>query len=318
MTKQAKRRLKDISFEKEGAHVALVSKDQGGPANDEPHALIMKSLNFNEEFIQKMQQVRVTLELPEFLRKFFGMYYTDAEVLAKMLGYQEPEKEDEGEDYWAQEIQRQLDSFEILKSMHDGKSMPEVLKSLTAEQYLTLLQNQEVVEQALEKIEKSRNSNSVNTDITKEGSTEAVAKAKESGENQTKVEPSVNINKGKIMDELEEVQKALETERAELQKAREQLAAFEAERKAAVTKARLAELVTAVKDEAKANILFKAVNLVENEEDFKAVIKSLADMQAAIEKSALFSEQGSQVEEEDKPAESAVAKVLKSRIKNTK
>ena len=30
---QAKRRLTDINFNKEGAHVALVSKQHGGPAN---------------------------------------------------------------------------------------------------------------------------------------------------------------------------------------------------------------------------------------------------------------------------------------------
>jgi hypothetical protein len=322
-TKTAKRKLKDISFEKEGAHVALVSKDQGGPANNEEHALVMKSLNFSEEFVQKMQQVRVTMELPEFLRKFFGMYYSDAEVLAKMLGYQEPEKEDT-EDYWEAEIQRQLDSFEILKSMYDGASMTEVLKSLSAEKYLTLLQNQEAVEKALLEIEKSKDSNKTvdennsDTVVSNEGSTEAVAKAKESDENQTKVEPSESINKGKYMDELVEVQKALEAERVELAKARELIATFEAERKEAINKSRLAQLTTAVKDEARAAVLFKAVSLVESDEDFTAVVKALGDMQIAIEKSALFNEQGVQVEEVKPETESAVAKVIKSRIKSTK
>ncbi|PMZ82675.1 hypothetical protein C1X61_30260, partial [Pseudomonas sp. FW215-T2] len=76
---KAKRKLKGFDFAKEGAAVALVGPSVGGPANGIP-ILIAKANNFSPEFIQKMQQIQVTYELPEFLRKVFGMYYEDAEV----------------------------------------------------------------------------------------------------------------------------------------------------------------------------------------------------------------------------------------------
>ena len=71
MTQKAKRRLSDISFSHEGAHLALCSKSQGA-ANNWNKALIMKGHNFSPEFIQKMQQIQVTYELPDFLRKVMG------------------------------------------------------------------------------------------------------------------------------------------------------------------------------------------------------------------------------------------------------
>ena len=76
----AKRRLTDIKFEHAGAHVALVGTHQGGPANGVT-TLVYKSLNIPEELIEKAGQVVVTLEFEDFLRKFFGMYWEDAEVL---------------------------------------------------------------------------------------------------------------------------------------------------------------------------------------------------------------------------------------------
>ena len=70
--KKAKRVLKNIEFESsETSHIALVHKDQGGPASGADYRLVMKSNNFSPEFIQKMQSVQVTMPLPEFLQKFF-------------------------------------------------------------------------------------------------------------------------------------------------------------------------------------------------------------------------------------------------------
>lgn len=86
MTQTAKRKLSEISFEHEGAHVALVSKEQQ-PANGHNYALVLKASKFSKETLEKMQSIKVTLSIPEFLEKFFNIYGTNAEVLARMLGY---------------------------------------------------------------------------------------------------------------------------------------------------------------------------------------------------------------------------------------
>lgn len=317
MPTKAKRKLSDISFQHEGAHVALVSKDQGGPANGKDFALVMKATGFSQEFVTKMQQVRVTMELPDFLRKFFNVYYEDAEVLARMMGYveveDEVEEDDSYEDWYEKRIQEKLDQFEVLKSLHESKDIATDLLQLGEDKYLKVLKSQAKLEKVLSKIEK--NSAKAAKATADEGSTEAVAKAKQS-DDKSKVEPSVTVNKGKTyMDELQEVQKALEVEKAELQKAREQLAAFEAEKKEMIRKARFDKLSASVKDEAKATALFKAFALIEDEAEFDEAVKVVADMQTAVEKSALFEEKGAQVESEDEVVtESAVAKVIKARL----
>jgi hypothetical protein len=319
-TRKAKRKLSDISFEKEGAHVALVSKDQGGPANLHDYALVLKANNFSEEFIQKMQQVKVTLELPDFLQKFFGLYYEDAEVLARFMGYQPPESETQDvaisyEDY----IQSKLQSFEVLKAANDSESLAQVLSELDETEYLAMLQDQEYLEQVFKQAE-AKTESDTSVQVTKADDTSPACEVNDE-------EVSASINKETLekstMDEnqkemvekatLELLQKSFDEQKQALEKALESLAQFEAEKKAAIEKARKDEIVAAVKDEAKAEILFKAVKDV-SDEDFQAVVKTLTEMQSSVEKSALFEEQGSSAQEETEVIqESAVAKLLKAK-----
>lgn len=317
----AKRKLSNIKFEKEGAHVALVSKQQGGPANGKDFALVMKATNFSEEFVTKMQQVRVTMELPEFLTKFFYVYGSDAEVLARMMGYVEAEdelddldaEEESYDDWYENYIQSRLDQFEVLKSLHESKDIASDILKLGEEKYLKVLKSQAKLEKILAKIEK--NSTKAKEAKVEEGSTEAVAKAKQSDENDTKVEPSNNTNKGKTyMDELQEVQKALADQALLLKAAQDQVAALQAEKSEAIRKARFAKVESLVGKET-AEVLFKALSLVEDEAEFEAVLKGLSTMQAAVDKSALFEEQGKQVSTEGTDVkESAVAKAVKQNL----
>ena len=317
MTTKAKRKLSDISFQHEGAHVALVGEAQGGPANGHDYALIMKATGFSQEFVNKMQAVRVTMQLPEFLRKFFNVYYEDAEVLARMMGYVEVEDEteevDDYEDWYEKRIQERLDQFEVLKSLNESKDIAADILALGEDKYLKVLKSQSKLEKVLAKIEK--NSAKAAKAKAEEGSTEAVAQAKQSDETQTKVEPSENVNKGKnYMDELEEVKKASEATKAELAKALEQLNVFKAEKQEMIRKARFDKLLAAVKDEAKAESLFKALSLLESDAEFDASVEVLAGMQAIVEKSEMFKETGATVDVEDTPvAESQVSKVLKAK-----
>lgn len=151
MSRKAKRIIKEFDFESEGASVHLVSKKQGGAANGFK-TLIMKSqatqelpdVEDNIEIKKKLEQVTVTMSMEEFLRKFFDMYYYDAELLTAMLGF-ETEAEASAEssepfDYTSY-LQEKVSSFEIMKSMHEGS-----LESFTASDYVTILEFQEKIE----------------------------------------------------------------------------------------------------------------------------------------------------------------------------
>jgi hypothetical protein len=308
-TNKAKRKLSDIDFSKDGCHVALTSKQQQGPANGHDYALILKANKFSQEFVEKVQQVQVTLELPDFLKKFFNLYYEDAEVLARMMGYVKEETTDQVEFNYEDYIQEKVNSFTLLKSLHENIG---ALSELDEDQFLSVRKAQAELEKVLEK-------NSAAT--ADEGSTEAVVKAKESDDvNQAKVDPSGENQTGNTMENeiqmveksaFESVQKALDDTKVELQKALDALAAVEAEKKEAVRKSKLAVLKDAVKEDKYVDALSKAALTLEAEEfdGFVAVVKELANK---IDNSALFTEQGVTSQEENTTTESPVAKALKA------
>lgn len=359
-----KRKLSNITFENEGAHLALVSKEVGGPANGHDQALVLKATqNFSEEFIEKVQQVRVTMELPQFLQTFFNLYYDDAMVLAHLMGYEMPEL-DEGESYSYEEyIEDRVSSFELMKSLHESKNITSVISKMKEEEYLSVLKDQEFLEEVISKSQKT--STEVNSEVGADTEAKAVAKAEnlapkyvlykqksdggwEPTETKAVLVKSTDVvnkvNSEEIMTEKvttaqvevevveksaleaiekaakedkEKLEKALADQKEELQKALDMLAKFEEEKKETITKARFASVKEAVKDEAKAEVLFKAVNLVQDQAEFDAVVKALKDMSELAEKGELFMEKGVSVEGEgatDNPV-AAVAKLLKSKTK---
>lgn len=99
---KATRRLKNFDFSGDNAAVALVNEDQGGGANG------YKTL------LMKAKDVRVELSMEEFLRRFFDMWWDDAELLAGMLGY---ETEYGWEDEWGHPLK---DSVTLLKNVKDN------------------------------------------------------------------------------------------------------------------------------------------------------------------------------------------------------
>ena len=399
--RKAKRKLSDISFEKEGAHVALTSKQQGGPANTHDYALVLKANKFSEEFVQKMQQVRVTMELPDFLRKFFGMYGDDVEILARMMGYEKPDMEEYSEPMESYEdyIQSKMEAFEILKSAHEADSLADVLSALDETEYLAMLNDQERVEKAFEELQKaykpktgdmvqwnssggkakgkiehvmtegtlgvpgtefSINATAENpaaliriyrddeptetlvghkastlTKIKKSLEQESAPAASADGndtstnagvENIEGVSTSVNkeeLEKTKMEDEVkvetvekaqfELVQKALDEQKVQLQKALDTIAQFEAEKKEAVNKAKTEKVKAIVKDESKVEAIAKAALSLESEDDFTAFLAAMEAMMTTVEKSEMFVEKGASAQEETAVKESAVAKLLKAK-----
>ena len=310
-TRKAKRKLTEIDFSKEGAHVALVSKDQGGPANGHDYSLILKANNFSNEFIQKMQQVRVTMELPDFLQKFFYIYGEDAKILATMMGYVEPAdtaamEADEAQSELQDWIKERMSAFEILKSVNEAENLSVALSNLTEEEYLSMLKDQEQLEKALAKIEKQ------SAPVAK------VETVSEESEVVIEQEVPTSVNKGNKMDEelvqksaLEAVQKANTELKTELQKALDVIKAFEQKEKEAKNKARFEKLKSAVGNEESASVLFKAANLVESDEDFDAVVATLASMQELVNKSGLFNEAGASVEPAPQTKEDPLVAAIK-------
>ena len=302
---KAKRKLKGFDFAKEGAAVALVGPSVGGPANGIP-ILIAKANNFSPEFIKKMQQIQVTMELPDFLEKFFGIWGSDAEVLARLMGYVEPEDEDEVEDdWWENYIEEKLSAFTIIKSLHEAKNLPEALAQLTEQDYLDVLNDQVLIEKALKEFDE-KSDTSTNVENTKvEASASRVNKKKE----KQMATPEM-VEKAKFV----EVQKQLEDQKVELAKALEQLNKIEQEKKEAIVKSKTDAVKAVVKDEKQAAVVVKAALALEDQADFDALIAVFKSMNDLLEKSGLFQEQGVSAEAaEDKPGETKLMKALKAR-----
>ena len=313
---QAKRRLKDISFEKDNAHIALVTKQQSGPANGHDYTILMKSRS--EEFVKKASEITVTMDIVEYLNRFFHIWSTDAELLARSLGFTTPgmdkaaveiqedaleEKEppelkwdmEPGDSAFEKYINYKLQSISVMKKLKDSNDIESVLGELSEEEYLQLIQDQELVEKAFSVYENNKDKQP----------------KKETKDMTVQVE---TIEKSKFVDlqkSLVEVQKALDEKQVELNKALETIKQFEDEKKEAIQKARLEELTKAVGDEAKASAIFAGCKDA-SDEVFTSVVKALADV---TKNSSLFNETGAASDESEVVTESLVTKAVKARLK---
>lgn len=335
MTRVAKRALKDISFDTEGAHIALTSKSQGYSANGHPYALVMKSSGFSQEAVQKMQQIQVTMDLPDFLRKFFSLYYDDAEVLARLMGYVPEEVEDDdiygSEAYYAE----RLESFTIMKSLNEAEDKLKALSLLNETEYLALLNDQVKVEKAFAALDANK-SDTAATVVESDNSTNAsVEKSVEpSGSKVTKSKKENMTLKTKQGDEptvemveksaLDSIQKALNDKDVELQKALADVAAFKEAQQEQIIKSKTAQITAVVTDANLQAVIVKAALALELEDDFTAFVGALSSMQKTlkdtkdfVEKSTLFEEVGASTST-DALQESPVARILKSRLTNAK
>jgi len=330
---RAKRNLSDISFEHDGAHVALVSKTKnGGGANLCNYSLILQSNKFSETAIQKMQQVKVTMELPEFLQRFFYLYEDDAEILASIMGYVEPvETADmeatEAEEKMQEWIKSKMTAFEIVQQAKNATDLSETLSALDEKQYMGLLKDQLMLEKAFKKIDRLQKSKAVKA-TTKSKTvvvedTSNIASEVNNGVSIpiTNKELKMTVESTVVEQEVEvvaksafvELEKSLGAQQVELQKALASIAAFELKEKEQIAKARKAQVLDAVKDEGKAQVLFKAVSGA-SDVDFAAVVKALGEMHKQVEQSELFIEKGASVETEAQVEVSPLERMLKAKF----
>lgn len=316
---KAKRRLSNIDFNKEGAHIALCSKEQGA-ANNYNAALMFKGVTFSQEMIEKMQQVRVTMELPDFLRKFFDLYYEDAEILAMFMGYVKPEKETDEFDY-QKYLEDKVNSFEIIKNLYETDSIPDTMSKVNENQYLQLLLDQEMLEKAFKKIEKARKeSKSVNSDGDTSVASEVVKEVKPSDVNKQKGSESMTI----VEKQVEMVEKsALDSAKSELEQAKEILKAaqdeilkFKQAEKERADKEKAKDLETLVGDKESFDLIVKAA-LQLPDADFNNLKQGIQKLKEASAKSNPFTEVGVTIQPKEE-VKKTVGSRLAEQIKKQK
>jgi hypothetical protein len=293
MPKQkATKKLSEITFEHSGAAVALVGPAVGGAANGKT-TLILKSTNgFSKETILKAQQIQVTLDIPEFLQKFFGLYYTDAQVLAQLMGYVPPATT---EDPWSSTsyIDEQLASFTILKSLQKG-NVVEQLQKLSEVEYIQLLEDQAMLEGVFKQATQAK----------------PITKKTKPSQKETKGEPmTVEVEVNTEATELAEVMKALDSQKVELKKALDQITAFKEAEVQAIVKSKTARVQAIVKNVDHQAAIVKASLELESEDDFGAFLAAIQAMQTAVVSSEMFVEKGLN-SDTDKAPETPVGKVL--------
>lgn len=274
MSKPATRRLTNINFEKEGAHVALVGKHQGGPANGITTLVTKATDQISPTVVEKATEVTVTLPFPEFLRRFFCMYWEDAEVLSMALGFgssddEEDTEEEPFEDAYKAYLDKKVANIQIMKSIYTSNDVEKSLSELTPTQMLELLQTQAEVEKAMSSAlpvgvslqDKPTDNGTTMDHILKSVHEEIVTKA--------------------VADAVAPVQEALDEQTTVLKAAQEQLEVFKeaaAAAKVEVRKSALAAQVPAEKVEA----LLKAYSALDDEAfavalDMHTVQKSATD-----------------------------------------
>ena len=331
MTQQrkAKRRLSDFDFSKEGSHIALVHKDQGGAANGYETLIMKSTANFSQEFIQKVQRVKVEMELPEFLSRFYGMWYAEeAKELAKLFGWvdysdvaDKVEDAIEGErsvelidsnptDYVKTKLQDLDNLVSVAKaSTKDGEIdtalLANTLASLTEEQYLMLLEDQASIEKALKSGGKKPNKKVVDKEqpIVKEADKAVHKEEKQMTEKVAEQEVDV-VAKA----QYDEIQKAFKEQEEQLQKATAMLEEFKQKEKEQIQKAREATLLAAVEAQDTAEKLFKAVGELD-QEHFDIVVEIVKSLVQKATDTDMFKEVGSQ-QEGEQVHKSTVQKIL--------
>ncbi|AMR57948.1 hypothetical protein vB_PsyM_KIL5_0057 [Pseudomonas phage vB_PsyM_KIL5] len=278
MTIKAKRRLSDISFTHEGAHVALVSKGQGGAANGYTTLVTKATDKIEKEFIDKATKVTVELQFPEFLRKFFGMYWDDAEVLSVAMGYGRTEYEDADVKDW---IDQKVESISILKSVYRAPDLEKALADLTPEQSVAILKDQEMLEKALENLPeqtKIKHEDTPLETILKSAHIEALADA-------------VAVEKAASSKAVVEIQKALDAQAVVLKAAQDQLAVYEAVAATARVEARKAAVVDAKVPADKVESVLKSLESL-SDEAFTSTVETMKSLASVVDNSDMMQEAG--------------------------
>ena len=265
---KAKKKLTKFDFSGANAHVALVHREQNGAAN------MYKTL------ITKATDVVVELSMKDFLERFFYMWEGDAKFLADMLGYGKDMSE-----YTSEKRQEEMveDLAELME--HDLYGKVELLQKARNEGVDAVSDTErKELEEIVKSLAKFSNVTikDVDNHITKDAGGESPVSDIEKG---NVADNSLQDKQEKPMSEVIEksavealIQKALEEQQAEIQKAvaekesrieelTKSLAQFEAEK----AEAKKAEYVAKAAD-------FEVLG-VEDKESFGVALMKMAEQE---------------------------------------
>ena len=300
---RAKRKLFNFDFSEAGARVDLVGKANGNAANGYT-TLITKSCvdgitPENPLVVTKaLDQVNVTMSMEEFLRRFFDLWYDDATLLTKLMGF---ETEHEA---WIREnpevessnwLEDKVSKFTLMKSLLDNPN-----QVIPDEDYIEITNLQYLVEKSLVKHEEEKQ-------MAANANTVTIEKARFNELETKETELTVAVEKAATLQaEVDSVKAENEALKTEIQKAKD---AQEAEALSAL-KEEIKDLVAADSLEKVAKSLF---TLKQNDaEAAEAVIQTLQAKKAAVEQSDLFQETTHSQEVDVKKAkDAALAEALK-------
>lgn len=321
----AKRRLSDFNFEGEGSHIALVHRDQGGPANGVAYALITKATkDIKEKDVEKATEVQVTMDMVDFLCKFFGLWYEDAIVLAAIFGYEDIDEAysfQESADAYEEYLQERVDAVSIMKSLVLDNELDDIRKavgSLPAKDYLAILKVQEHFEKNFGEV--SKKIASLKKSSAKEGVTAEKSAISPSVDKNKEEEDSMSefMTKAAVDAAIQKaVADAVKSKDEELTKALEEVKTFKEKEAETILQSRKSAISGVEKNAEAAEELFKSLQELP-QEAFDVVIKSLEKQKEKLEKAGLLDEvggHGKEVTHED-PAkgEDITSKLLKAQF----
>lgn len=293
---KATERLSNINFDMAGAHVALVGKHQGGPANQYT-TLVTKSVNpvvfdvtgATDEVKKQLTQIQVNLSMEEFLRKFFDMWHSDAELLTSILGFETEHeawlKENENTEWNYQDwLSSKVSNFTVMKSLNDKESV-----ALTGEQYVDIMKSQQKFES---------------------GTSDLVTVSKAKFDNVSAELELVKKSFGEVTVELESVKKSLLDTSKELSETQAELQTLKDAESQRVLKSREDRLAKVIPRD-QVGAVMKALS-GSTDEDFEVVLKQFSH-KFELDNSDL-DEQGADVELDELPEAHPVLTVSKSKV----
>lgn len=280
--------------------IALTHKDQGYSANNRHISLLTKSEidpdTLTPDIIKSLEQVQLKISMEEYLRRFFGMWSQDAELLTKVLGmkteFEQDIEDNPEEESWESKwnkihqdyLDKELETVDLIKKANKGET-------LSLEEQYELIKTRKAFEEGCEDLGLIFGKDSENTVVvsceepTKEThkgtKTKSSAGALKTTTKETPVEKEVDVTKSaefiELQKSLKEQTEMLKAMQAQVADAQEIIKAQkEAKRAVAVEKASSFSFVSADSVDAVADILENPAS-----EKLVAVLeKAAADLKA--------------------------------------
>lgn len=298
-----KRKLSEIDFSSEGAHIALVGPIVGGPANQQK-TVLWKSTSTDDITDQQVASELALIEKAKL----------DSKIRQELQDAVKAKFQDD-------------DEWLYLEDFDDSRVFFWRENSLYVANYRMDRNEQYIVEDMATSVEKDwfyvETGKVILSEVAKDkledGEYVLVNKALNNPETNTRVEKALvafTEKKEKMQEEIQKAVAAKDAEiaalQAELAKAQEIVKAAEAEKKANMLKARESKVQEFLKDGAVE--LVKSTEAL-NDEAFEQVLKALGVQKAAVEESGLMTElsnpNAAEVQEVNKTAEIIKAKYAK-------